>query len=288
MTRSTLNDNQILRAVMATQNEIVASAADLDATITLVCECALELTPAGSAVVGLADGEEMVYRSASPDGLEAEAGALSAVSVPITHRDTSVGVLKVFSPRTDVFDSGTVETLELLSSIVAAHITRAGNHEVVQRQSRQDLLTGLGNQRAYAEQLDADVSLAHRYEYPLSLCLLEVDGFEQMTDRYGHAAGDEALRRVARALKDLRGGDQSFRVGAYEFALLLPHTAADGAQALVTRLRDRLRRAFPNAPGISVSIGLVELGDEIPTELQSAAADALREVGRTRSAPAAV
>lgn len=302
MTRSALSDHEVLLAVIATQNEIAASALELDATMTLVCERALRLTRAAAATVEIVEGEEMVCRAVSGTAAdqvggrrldarveaEARARALSTASVPLSHRATSVGVLKVYSPRPHAFDAGTLETLELFGSVIAAHLTRAGDHEMTGRESRHDVLTGLGDGRAYEEQLRVDVSLARRHHHPLSLCLLDIDALGQINDRYGRPAGDEALRRVARALKDLRGGDQAFRLGGDEFAMLLPHTAAEGAQALATRLCDRLRRAFPSAPGIHASIGIAELEQEDPTELHAAADAALHEVKRGGSARVAV
>jgi diguanylate cyclase (GGDEF)-like protein len=150
-----------------------------------------------------------------------------------------------------------------------------------------DGLTGLGRRAAYHERLGADVSLARRHGHPLSLCLLDVHALDEIVGRHGRAMGDESLRRVARALTDLREGDQAFRVGDHRFALVLSHTTLGGARALAIRLRDRLQRAFPNAPGLSVSTGVVELDGEGLTELHAAAEASLAAVLDTRRATVA-
>lgn len=313
-------DHRVLLAVIAIQNEIAASALELGDTMTLVCDRAMQLTGAAGAAVEIAERDEMVYRAASGAATDhlgvrirvdsslsglcvragqvlvcadtredprvdaeawARAGALSMVCVPLSHRGTSVGVLKVYWTRVDAFDAGTVETLELLSSVIVAHLSRANNHEAIRRESRHDALTGLGNRSAYEEQLRSEVAVARRHEHPLSLCLLDIDGFKRINDRYGQPAGDEALRRVAQALKDVRAGDYGFRVGGDEFALLLPHTDEEGARTLALRVRNRLQRAFPGAPGIRVSIGVVGLDGQAPADLHADADAALYEVKRS-------
>ncbi|HET7685284.1 MAG TPA: EAL domain-containing protein [Candidatus Limnocylindria bacterium] len=100
-----------------------------------------------------------------------------------------------------------------------------------------DPLTKLGNHRAFQEELDRQTEAAQRYGVPLSLVLIDLDGFKTVNDTLGHAAGDKVLARFGRLLElSVRRPDRSFRVGGDEFALLLPHTDADGAWVLARRL----------------------------------------------------
>lgn len=93
--------------------------------------------------------------------------------------------------------------------------------------ARTDELTRLLNRRAYNETVDRQVRRAQRERTALALCILDIDHFKQYNDRYGHLAGDEALRRVADVLRHSfrRPTDFCFRLGGEEFGVLL--TGAD-------------------------------------------------------------
>lgn len=100
-----------------------------------------------------------------------------------------------------------------------------------------DQLTGLGNHRAFQEELDSQVEHATRYKVPVSLVLIDLDEFKQVNDSAGHAQGDQTLASFGKLVNHaLRKVDRSFRVGGDEFALLLPHTDADGAHIVARRL----------------------------------------------------
>ncbi|GAB2681468.1 diguanylate cyclase [Thalassiella azotivora] len=121
--------------------------------------------------------------------------------------------------------------------------------------SRTDGLTGCLNRRGFEERLREALSRARRTEEPLSLLLLDLDGFKQVNDTQGHAAGDDLLRWVAQtASAGLRAGDGVGRLGGDEFAVLLPGCGADDAQVLGVRLQSAL------AARTGVSVGAATLG----------------------------
>lgn len=100
-----------------------------------------------------------------------------------------------------------------------------------------DPLTGLGNHRAFQEELVRQVEDARRQESPLSLLLIDLDDLKQVNDRLGHAAGDALLAEMGRLLgADARRSDRAFRIGGDEFVVLMPHTAADKASLTARRL----------------------------------------------------
>ncbi|HET6381618.1 MAG TPA: EAL domain-containing protein [candidate division Zixibacteria bacterium] len=156
----------------------------------------------------------------------------------------------------------------------------------------EDQLTGLGNHRAFQEELERQVEAAQRYEVPLSLVLIDLDEFKAVNDRAGHAAGDRTLARFGRLVSTaVRRPDRPFRVGGDEFAILLPHTDAEGARIvarrlLATALAPPLRDADgPNDP-ISFSAGIAELPGTADSRAQlysqaDAALYAAKRVGRT-------
>jgi diguanylate cyclase (GGDEF)-like protein len=110
--------------------------------------------------------------------------------------------------------------------------------------SKVDELTGVLNRRTFFEQLSKECSTAERYEFPLSLCLLDIDRFKEINDTHGHPVGDIVLGQFATMLKErLRGTDFIGRVGGEEFAVAFPCTPLDRA----LRVCDELRRLVAEA-----------------------------------------
>lgn len=100
-----------------------------------------------------------------------------------------------------------------------------------------DTLTGLGNRKAFLEQLKQALDEADRLQRPLALFYIDLDRFKEVNDRFGHDAGDELLRQIAERLRSrLRAPDQLYRLGGDEFTLLMPGGTLDSAQRLAERL----------------------------------------------------
>jgi diguanylate cyclase (GGDEF)-like protein len=101
-----------------------------------------------------------------------------------------------------------------------------------------DEVSGIYSRRYFNDRLTEEVGRARRYASPLSLLLLDLDGFKQVNDSWGHVAGDHVLRQIGRLLKDTtRQTDVVCRFGGDEFALLLPETAIDSASVTAERIR---------------------------------------------------
>jgi diguanylate cyclase (GGDEF)-like protein/putative nucleotidyltransferase with HDIG domain len=100
-----------------------------------------------------------------------------------------------------------------------------------------DPLTGLGNHRHFHERLERELRHAHERRLPLTLCLVDIDDFKRINDRFGHPAGDRVLSRLAARLRQT---GEAFRLGGDEFALLLPgydeNAALTAAASVVERI----------------------------------------------------
>jgi diguanylate cyclase len=104
-------------------------------------------------------------------------------------------------------------------------------------ESLRDALTGLGNHRAFQEELDRQWIGSTRYRTRLALAILDLDDFGKINEAEGHAGGDAVLVGIAGLLTaGLRRTDQVFRIGGDEFAVLLPGVDADGAYLVIRRI----------------------------------------------------
>jgi diguanylate cyclase (GGDEF)-like protein len=284
-----------LRAIIRTQTEVVAGDLDPEAIMQLIAERAQELTRASAGLIELAEGDEMVYTvttgeatpylgmrlqketslsgrsviegrvlrsddTSADERVDAEAcrrvNAASMICVPLSHKSETVGVLKVYAPQPNHFGDDDVETLELLSELIAAHLSHANLYEAETRHSRRDALTNLPNRRAFEERLPTELARAARSGNPLALVLLDLDGFKGVNDRLGHPAGDEVLRSVARILDASRAADDCFRIGGDEFAILMPETEAIHARTAAERIATEIRDAKLGDGAIGASYGI--------------------------------
>jgi diguanylate cyclase (GGDEF)-like protein len=127
---------------------------------------------------------------------------------------------------------------EWLVSQASIALENARLHQVVRRQAITDELTSLVNRRRFNEVLDDEIERARRHGTTLSVLLADLDDFKRINDRFGHPAGDEALREFANLLRvHLRDIDVAARLGGEEFAVLLPETDLEGALTVAERLR---------------------------------------------------
>lgn len=112
-----------------------------------------------------------------------------------------------------------------------------------------DEVSGVYSRHFFNRQLSLELNRARRYGSPLSLLLLDLDGFKQVNDNIGHVEGDKVLRRIGRLLKDTtRQTDAPCRFGGDEFAILLPETSHSEAYSTAERIREA-------AGGIEVGLG---------------------------------
>jgi diguanylate cyclase (GGDEF)-like protein len=113
-------------------------------------------------------------------------------------------------------------------------------YDAAQNAARVDYLTGLGNHRAFQEELDRQVAAARRYHTPLGLLLIDLDEFKPVNDNLGHGVGDDLLAEIGELIRQTkRTADSGFRTGGDEFALILPQTDTNGAEELGRRLLTR-------------------------------------------------
>ncbi len=309
-----------LLAILETQNEIAASALDLDAVMALVARRARVLSGADAALLELQEGEEMVYRAASgaaesfvglrvplesslsahcartgeivdchdshTDGrLNPEAcrmmGAVSILCVPLGSAEGRLGALTVYAGRQRAFHYADERTLDLLGGVIASHMAHAEAFVQPTRETLYDVLTGLPDRQAFEHRLGTEVARVRRHGGQLALCLFNLDAFKEINDMLGHAVGDEVLRGVAKRLSRVRGEDTAFRVGGDEFAIIFVGAGGDGARLAAKRLESAVQ-SDQGCGGVGLSWGAAELEGGDPSQLLAAAHAELQENKRAR------
>jgi diguanylate cyclase (GGDEF)-like protein len=227
----------------------------------------------------------------------------SLMLVPLRHEDRVIGVLSIQHAQPAYYSEGDLNALQVLANDSAALIADAqtfdelddhrahleelvaartaaleaslarndallaevqAKGQMLEKQSREDALTGVANRRHFDERLAAEIARAGRYSHPLCLLLLDLDHFKRINDSFGHAAGDAVLRVAARTMAaSARSTDFVARIGGEEFAVLLPEQDFSGAHAMAENLRALVAGLDTNeiAPNLRVtaSLGLAVL-----------------------------
>ena len=156
-----------------------------------------------------------------------------------------------------------------------------------------DGLTKVYNRYYFDETFEKEFQKAKRYQYPLSVAMLDIDHFKEINDTYGHDTGDIVLRDVAKFLKEsVRESDQVFRYGGEEFVILMPFTTIEEAYGVLERILKTLHEKNGVTIGdkripYTFSAGLAEISSDLQTshELIKRADNALykaKKEGRDR------
>jgi diguanylate cyclase (GGDEF)-like protein len=128
-----------------------------------------------------------------------------------------------------------------------------------------DGMTGLWNRQEFLTLADVEWQRSHRYGRQLSLLMLDIDQFKSINDRYGHAAGDEVIMRIANVCTaQKRRSDIIGRLGGEEFVLLLPETSASDAHLVAERLRNIISHEI-------ITVGVTEITTTISIGVSDAA-----------------
>ncbi len=130
--------------------------------------------------------------------------------------------------------------------------------------ANRDELTGAWNRRQLMERLRAEIALAHRYGYHLSLLMVDVDHFKAFNDQHGHLIGDALLQKMIEVFNaNLRSSDTVFRFGGDEFAIVLPQTKLEEASMVANHLCVAVNGHAWSWGPISVSIGFANFGGRV-------------------------
>ncbi len=200
----------------------------------------------------------------------------SFISAPLKLYDRVIGVINLadkrdrstFSPQ-DLFIILSISHYATIALERGAYYSMSARLKTI---SMTDPLTGLFNRRFFKNRLFEEAERVRRLRDRFTAFIIDVDDFKAFNDRWGHVAGDNALKLIAMAIKDaVRTVDVVVRYGGEEFAVILPHTSKNDSSIIAERIRaDVEGLVLPdemNCPSPTISIGIAEFpGDARNTD----------------------
>jgi diguanylate cyclase (GGDEF)-like protein/putative nucleotidyltransferase with HDIG domain len=186
-------------------------------------------------------------------------GMHSAVSVPLDGLDGVVGVLSLYHRDADAFTRDHLRILQAISSKAGRAVENALKYRQVESFAVTDELTGLPNARSLFVQFDCELERARSAGAPLTVLVLDLDGFKDINDRFGHLAGNKILKMIADGLrKYCREHDFVARMGGDEFVVILSGSTRLAGELKSKQYRQMTREAglaFCHEDILSVSVG---------------------------------
>jgi len=238
----------------------------------------------------LAESVRACLYDASHPYADSFAPATSVIIAPLRGGVRVQGVVALGRTELPPFNDLDLELLQTLAFQLTSVLERAMLLSDLERLAVTDGLTGLYNYRHFHERYREEVNLCRRYQHPLAVMLIDLDGFKQVNDTYGHLEGDYLLVQLAEMLRNtLRNTELIARYGGDEFAVLMPSTNLRGGVAAANRILQVVRKAqFLDTLGeprfrITLSIGVAAYPNSTqnPVELLEKADEALETAKRS-------
>jgi diguanylate cyclase (GGDEF)-like protein len=161
----------------------------------------------------------------------------SIIGIPLMMGSRVIGVMNLARNRTGQFPQSDIRLLTLLADQASIAIINARLHQAVSQQARMDVLTNLPNRRALDERLEDEIKRSTRSGRVFSVIMMDLDGFKQINDTYGHDIGDDVLRQVATSLQNaMRASDFLARYGGDEMTLVLPETDLNQSKVVAKKI----------------------------------------------------
>lgn len=173
---------------------------------------------------------------------EALSSTRSELAVPILFDHSLLGVINIESAQLNFFDDEDQRLIEVVANQLATALANISSQATFREQAIRDPLTGLFNRHYFNSIIASELSRSDRYQHPLSLMMIDVDGFRAVNNRLGHLKGDEVLQSVARMIEsNVRDSDRVIRYGGDEFLVFMPETDDQTtSQRVAARLREEI------------------------------------------------
>ncbi|HVF25579.1 MAG TPA: sensor domain-containing diguanylate cyclase [Anaerolineales bacterium] len=182
----------------------------------------------------------------------------SIIGIPLKVGDKILGVMNLTRSTLGGFSPSELRLLGLLSDQAAVAISNASLHQMISRQAYSDTLTGLPNRRALDGRLEEEVQSARRNNFSFAVIMMDLDGFKDINDTYGHAVGDDILRLVFNQMaRGVRNTDFLARYGGDELTLILTQSDMSSAQIVAEKIVEgmgKLKYKFPDGQKLKLAI----------------------------------
>ena len=193
--------------------------------------------------------------------VEIELGRLKghSCSYSLTIEDEDLGELVLYRGRK--FAESELVLLENLLCSLLYPLRNGIQFKKASLLAHKDALTGVNNRSVFDNSLQREINLAQRHKHDFTMLVIDIDHFKKVNDTYGHSAGDEVLKSVAKNIQEsIRATDMLFRYGGEEFVVLLSNSNCDGSYEIADRILESVRDSQVSYEdqnlAVSVSIGL--------------------------------
>lgn len=182
----------------------------------------------------------------------------SIIGIPLIFNNDVVGVMNLSRSTLGGFTQAELRLLGLLADQAAVAISNASLHKSVTEQAKSDMVTGLPNRRALDERLEEEVRYAENTNSQFAVVMMDLDGFKNVNDTYGHSVGDEVLRSAFNYLAGgMRSADFLARYGGDELTLILHQTDLNTARVVTDKILDMMKQyVFTASSGKTILLGV--------------------------------
>jgi len=195
-----------------------------------------------------------------PGRTQLESEFKSCLSVPLAVDDRVLGVITLYSGLDSGFGHDHLRLMESIAHHAGAAVNTAVMFEETQEDAYTDLLTGLPNLRYFSAFMDQELQRAARIRYSVTVLMMDLEGFKEINDKFGHKVGDRTLAEVAHVLRhQMRRSDMLVRYAGDEFVAVLPGTTKEQARQTIERIQaavDNLRTPVRSDQYASVGISV--------------------------------
>jgi diguanylate cyclase (GGDEF)-like protein/putative nucleotidyltransferase with HDIG domain len=197
----------------------------------------------GDGITGWVLANRQIFCNANPEldlaGLNLGAEEYKTLAVaPLLKGEQLIGIIALYSEKLLRYSTDHIRILETISGLAADSIYNALHHAETREFALTDPLTGMPNARALFFHFAQEANRANRQNTPLSVLMMDLDGFKKINDTYGHHAGNEFLIGIAQVIAgELRSYDYLARYAGDEFVALLPGATEEDVEDLMWRVQ---------------------------------------------------
>lgn len=197
-----------------------------------------------------------------------ESNIASGAAVPILRNGEVWGIISMASPKAEMLHGDILDIFQRIANLIGREfdeidlkLKEEQSRKIIENLAYNDPLTGIPNRASFMQRIKSAASRAKRYGRPLTLIMLDLDGFKEINDTFGHEAGDRVLAGIAGRIKSsLRQEDEVFRIGGDEFTVIVDNFQSEENVAEISkRIIKEINLPFifgDNQSHVGVSIGI--------------------------------